>query len=153
MERLALPTERKVWEVEHGTVVFDLHDNHLPSFYTEVEDQCDYLREWRVGRLPKLAKQEDYVPYRSNMYRSSVFQRHGCRQYHPMEAQECTQLMEQFHHLLENHLSLLFNPTGTLIRGVSRPRHVGFVHFSECVLLGEVPHGRIFQSLFLYYWS
>ena len=139
MERLALPTERKVWEVEHGTVIFALKGERLPSFFTLLLDQYGYQREWSIDRRIKLEPGKEKTPCLSHMYRHS-----GVRMVHDLSIKACQLLMEQFHYLLENHPTLLFNATGDHAINKARPRHEGFVHFSERVLQGEVPQGEMF---------
>jgi len=142
MSQLTLPTERKVWEVEHGTIIFTCeHSMALgcitPKFAVQVIDQYRYQREWTIG----LKHNNQLVDGRMKpvpCWESHMYRHPGVRDIQNMSMYKAMRLMERFHYLVENYPSLLFNK-GEMMGGATpywRPRHEGFVHMAEKLLAG-----------------
>jgi len=142
-KKLALPTERQVWEIEQGTVIFKIKPSQAlggvlcPQFDVQLIDQYRFQREWTIGKTHKfIPGAQTTAIWHSHMYRHP-----GRRAQAELTEAVAMNVMTRFHHLLVNYPTLLFNE-GEMVGelkpspGWYRPRHEGFVQFSERVLDG-----------------
>ncbi len=146
-EKLTLPTENKLWNVEQGTIQFklekDTNGKERPEFYVQIIDQYGYQREWRIGLRHRPGNLEDLY-WESHMYRHP-----GRRSVHELTKTVAMNMMTRFHYLLEKYPSLPFNPEYYEKNGkLRRARHSGFVHFSENVLDGADPSVKMMNAYF-----
>lgn len=96
---MALPSERKVWQFNHATVIFtcekDFNGRIRPKLYVQVIDQYRYQREWSLEYRHRSGDSND-------MYWESHAYRHpGRRHIEEMSQSAAKRLIERFIHLTE----------------------------------------------------
>jgi hypothetical protein len=127
MEESSLPTERKVYQFPHASVVFTADrwaatGRTMPRLYVQVVDAYRYQRELTVAFRHRPGASGDLF------WEGHIYRHPHRREVSEIDERTAKRFIVRFLYLCDNYPTLLFNEADP---SRDRPQCEGFVHLAE----------------------